>query len=36
VTALMGFAVLGETLSPAAVAGFFVTATAVWLCTRSR
>lgn len=35
-TALMAFAVLGETLDPLALAGFLVTAGAVWLCTRSR
>jgi drug/metabolite transporter (DMT)-like permease len=35
-TALMAFAVLGETLEPLALAGFLVTAGAVWLCTRSR
>lgn len=36
VTALMAFAVLGETLDATALAGFLVTAGAVWLCTRSR
>lgn len=36
VTALMAFAVLGETLEATALAGFLVTAGAVWLCTRSR
>lgn len=36
VTALMAFAVLGETLDALALAGFLVTAGAVWLCTRSR
>ncbi len=36
VTALMAYAVLGETLDALALAGFLVTAGAVWLCTRSR
>ena len=36
VTALMAFAVLGETLTPLSLAGFVATAGAVWLCTRSR
>lgn len=35
-TALMAFAVLGETLEATAPAGFLVTAGAVWLCTHSR
>lgn len=35
VTALLGFAVLGETLSVMAVAGFVVTAGAVYVCTRA-
>jgi drug/metabolite transporter (DMT)-like permease len=36
VTALMAYAVLGETLTPLSLAGFAATAGAVWLCTRSR
>ena len=36
VTALMAFAVLGETLTPMSLVGFAATAGAVWLCTRSR
>lgn len=36
VTALLAFAVLGETLDALALAGFLLTAGAVWLCTRSR
>lgn len=36
VTALIAFAVLGETLGPLSLAGFAATAGAVWLCTRSR
>lgn len=36
VTALLAFAVLGETLDTLALAGFLLTAGAVWLCTRSR
>lgn len=36
VTALMAFAVLGETLGPMSLVGFAATAGAVWLCTRSR
>jgi drug/metabolite transporter (DMT)-like permease len=36
VTALMGFAVLGETLSAMSIAGFVVTAGAVYICTRTR
>lgn len=35
-TALMAYAVLGETLSPLSLAGFAASAGAVWLCTRSR
>jgi len=35
VTALLGFAVLGETLSVMALAGFAVTAGAVYVCTRA-
>lgn len=34
-TAMMGYAVLGETLGALSVAGFAVTAGAVYLCTRS-
>ena len=34
VTALLGFALLGETMSVLAVAGFVVTAGAVYVCTR--
>lgn len=36
VTALMGYAVLGETLSTISIAGFIVTAGAVYVCTRAR
>ena len=36
VTALMAFAVLGETLTALALAGFLATAGAVYLCTRAR
>lgn len=36
VTALLAFAVLGETLGPLSLVGFATTAGAVWLCTRSR
>lgn len=36
VTALMAFAVLGETLTAMALAGFLATAGAVYLCTRAR
>jgi len=36
VTALMGFAVLGETIGAMALAGFMVTAGAVYLCTRTK
>jgi drug/metabolite transporter (DMT)-like permease len=36
VTALMGYAVLGETLSLMSIAGFLVTAGAVYACTRTR
>jgi len=36
VTALMGYAVLGETLSVLSLAGFLVTAGAVYICTRTR
>jgi len=36
VTALMAFTVLGETLTALALAGFLVTAGAVYLCTRTR
>jgi drug/metabolite transporter (DMT)-like permease len=35
VTAVLGFALLGETLSVMAVAGFLVTAAAVYVCTRT-
>jgi len=34
-TALMGFAILGERLGPMSIAGFAVTAGAVYLCTRA-
>lgn len=36
VTALMGYVVLGETLTLLSLAGFLVTAGAVYICTRSR
>lgn len=36
VTALMGFFVLGETIGAMALAGFMVTAGAVYLCTRAK
>jgi drug/metabolite transporter (DMT)-like permease len=36
VTALMAYAVLGETLTVMSLAGFVTTGGAVWLCTRSR
>lgn len=36
VTALMAFAVLGETLNALTLAGFAATGAAVWFCTRSR
>ena len=34
-TALMGFALLGERLGPVSIAGFAITAGAVYLCTRT-
>ncbi|MBD8530719.1 MULTISPECIES: DMT family transporter [unclassified Massilia] len=36
VTALLAFAVLGETLNALSLAGFVATGAAVWLCTRAR
>ena len=36
VTALMAFAVLGETLNALTLAGFAATGAAVWFCTRAR
>jgi drug/metabolite transporter (DMT)-like permease len=35
VTALMGYVVLNETLNPTVFLGFFITAAAVYVCTRS-
>lgn len=36
VTALLAFALLGETLTALSLAGFVATGAAVWLCTRAR
>jgi len=36
VTAIMGFAVLRESLNPMSIAGFLVTAGAVYICTRNK
>ena len=36
VTALMAYAVLGETLNALTLAGFAATGGAVWFCTRTR